>query len=72
MTGPLRPCNGLQGAVALNAANQNPSTLNNMCTGLFYMHFSSIIMKCLAQGHKGHDRDTNPHILLNRTAPLTV
>ena len=26
----------------------------------------AIIVKCLAQGHKCHDRDSNPHTLLNR------
>ena len=65
----IAPCNGLQGAVAQYAANQtraNPFSLFEKCTGFFYLAFfpsegRSIMVQCLAWGHRCRDWDSYPH-----------
>ena len=60
------------------APGQAPS-LYDKCPGFFYVHYTThgtysftshpkdeaIMVKCLAQGHKCHDRDSNPHSAAN-------
>ena len=71
----------LFGAFSCHSRNTgaSPFSFYDKCPGFFYVHYTThgthsftshpkdeaIMVKCLAQGHKCHDRDSNPHSAAN-------